>query len=412
MRAQRTKDPRLMSRLATVLVLALLAACASAEARAGDPHATAPPASRWTDVSATHLPPDTRLGPSMEARAADFDGDGDLDLLIAKEKRLNVLLLNDGHGRFTDASDRLPRTRHDSEDVAIADFDGDGDLDAVIASEDDEVPEYYLNDGGARFSDGGARLPLRGVCNAVVASDVDGDRDLDLVFGCDGAEHVMLNDGQGTFTDGTFGPLSAARDVTQDVALGDVDRDGDPDLLVGNEDGNRLYLNTRGIFTDATDRIPPPATPEETRNADLGDADGDGDPDVFFSNVTLSGKDPQSRLLLNDGTGRFTDATAARLPRMTWATMDGDFADVDRDGDLDLVTTSIPSGGRPRVYLNDGRGFFTDASDAWFPHGLRAEGIEVEVADFDGDGRPDVYLANYRDPDHLLLTRAPAASAR
>jgi len=360
-------------------------------------------------VSDTHLPQGAWPGASMEARAADLDGDGDLDLLLAKEKRLNVLLLNDGHGHFTDASDRLPRTRHDSEDVAVGDFDGDGDLDAVLATEDDAVPEYYLNDGGARFSDAGARLPLTAVCNAVVAGDLDGDRDLDLVFGCDGAEHVMVNDGHGTFSDGTFGPLAAARDVTQDVALGDVDRDGDPDLLVGNEDGNRLYLNTRGVFTDATDRIPPPPTPEETRNADLGDADGDGDLDVFFSNVTFSGKDPQGRLLLNDGQGRFTDVTAARLPRMTWSTMDGDFVDVDHDGDLDLVTTSVPAGGRPRVYLNDSRGMFTDASDVWFPNGLRAEGIEVEVADFDGDGRLDVYLANYRGADRLLLARAPPA---
>ncbi|HET6763564.1 MAG TPA: VCBS repeat-containing protein, partial [Longimicrobiaceae bacterium] len=381
----------------------LLAACAIAQGNDLDGRSAAPPASRWIDVSATHLPQGAWLGASMEARAADLDGDGDLDLLIAKEKRLNVLLLNDGHGRFTDASDRLPRTRHDSEDIAVGDFDGDGDLDAVLASEDDAVPEYYVNDGGARFSDADARLPLRAVCNAVAAGDVDGDGDLDLVFGCDGAEHVMMNDGHGTFSDETFGPLAAARDVTQDVALGDVDRDGDLDLLVGNEDGNRLYLNTRGVFVDATGRIPPPPAPEETRNADLADVDGDGDLDAFFSNVTFSGKDPQGRLLLNDGQGRFTDATAARLPRMTWSTMDGDFADVDRDGDLDLVTTSIPDGGRPRVYRNDGRGNFTEASDAWFPHELRAEGIEVEVADFDGDGRLDVYLANYRGPDRLLL---------
>jgi hypothetical protein len=342
----------------------------------------------------------------MEARAADFDGDGDLDLLVAKEKRPNVLLINDGHGRFTDASDRLPRASHDSEDIAVADFDDDGDLDAVIASEDDATPEYYVNDGSARFSDGAARLPLHAVCNAVAAGDVDRDGDVDLVFGCEGPEPLLLNDGRGTFSPAPPSDIDHSDDVTQDVALGDVDGDGDLDLLAGNEDGNRLYLNDgRGAFADASDRIASPAHPEETRNADLADVDGDGDLDAFFANVDLSRGEIRSRLLINDGAGRFTDQTAARLPPIGWPVMDGDFADVDGDGDVDLVTTSIPHGGQPRAYLNDGRGRFADASADWWPHALRAEGIELEIADFDGDGRLDVYMANYRDPDYLLLAR-------
>jgi hypothetical protein len=384
---------------------AALNACRAAGQRRLGP-STIPAEPVFEDVSDTHLPDAARRGPSMEARAADFDGDGDLDLLIAKEKLPNVLLLNDGAGRFADASDRLPRAWHDSEDIAVADFDGDGDLDAVVVSEDDGVPEYYLNDGTARFTDAGDRLPVRAVTNAVAMGDVDGDGDVDLVLGSAGPDHLLLNDGRGRFGEPAEGRLPAFGDVTQDVALGDVDGDRDLDLLVGNEDGNRLLLNDgHGRFTDASARLPAPPSPEETRNADFGDVDGDGDLDVLFSNVRHLYATPQCRLLVNDGTGRFADQTEARLPATPWSTMDGDFVDVDRDGDLDLVTTGFPRGSRPHLFLNDGHGRFAEASAAYFPHALTAEGIELEAADFDGDGRVDLYMADYRDLDHLLLAR-------
>jgi hypothetical protein len=411
--SSRHRPARALSFVAfAILLTAAMGFAAMSSCRSSAPASSAAAVSRtsggpvFEDVSDTNLPDATRRGPSMEARAADFDGDGDLDLLIAKEKLPNVLLLNDGAGRFTDASGRLPRAWHDSEDIAVADFDRDGDLDAVVVSEDDEVPEYYLNDGTAHFTDAGDRLPVRAVTNAVAAGDVDGDGDVDLVFGSAGPEHLLLNDGHGRFVDASDGRLPLTGDVTQDVALGDVDEDGDLDLLVGNEDGNKLLLNDgRGVFTDATDRLPPPPSPEETRNADFGDVDGDGDLDVFFSNVRHLYAGSQSRLLVNDGRGRFTDETAARLPATPWSTMDGEFVDVDRDGDLDLVTTGFPRGSHPHLFLNDGHGRFSEASRDYFPSTLTAEGIEVEAADFNGDGRVDVYLADYRDPDYLLLAR-------
>lgn len=99
----------------------------------------------YRDVTATHLPAGL-AGPCMNAAAGDADGDGDLDLALAMEFQPNILLLNDGAGVFANGSDRLPRSRHDSEDVAFADFDADGDLDLVLVSEDDRKDELYLND--------------------------------------------------------------------------------------------------------------------------------------------------------------------------------------------------------------------------------------------------------------------------
>ena len=89
-----------------------------------DTTTVAPPQALYGDVSATHLPGGLLSGLSMDAGVADLDADGDLDIVIANEFRPNILLLNDGTGRFSDGSSRLPGASRDSEDVGIADFDG------------------------------------------------------------------------------------------------------------------------------------------------------------------------------------------------------------------------------------------------------------------------------------------------
>jgi hypothetical protein len=349
----------------------------------------------------------------MEARAVDVDADGDLDLIVACEAQPNVLLLNDGQGRFSDASGRIPQVALDSEDIAVGDFDRDGDPDVVIVTEDPvggvRYNEYYLNDGKGNFSDVHTRLPPTIESNAVAAADIDNDGDLDLVVGDRGRERALMNDGRGFFSDESATRLPAAPDdATQDVTLGDVDRDGDLDLVVANEQGtNQLLLNDgRGFFTPApAGSLPLRQTREATRNADLGDVDGDGDLDLLFANVSFGGGDPQGRLLLNNGRGVFSDVTSARLAGMVVGAIDADLVDVDGDADIDIVTAHFPAGPY-RVYLNDGRGSFGDATARFFPPALTGQGLEIEAADFDGDRRLDLYLANFvGSPDVLLLAK-------
>ncbi|HHY50163.1 MAG TPA: hypothetical protein GYA10_10495, partial [Alphaproteobacteria bacterium] len=279
---------------------------------------------------------------SMGAAAADLDGDGRLDLAIASEYAPNRVLFGSAEGRLRDLSDaRLARRVGDHEDVAIADFDGDGDLDLVFVGEDDGVYGYHLNDGCGVFTDVTWRLPRRGVSNAVADGDFDGDGDVDLMLGNNGQDFLFFNDGEGHFVDATLGRLPPSADITQDVAAGDVDGDGDLDLLLGNEDGNALLSND-GSGRFARSELGRRA-PEETRDADLADVDGDGDPDLYFANTALftAGADPQDRLLLNEGTGGFTDVTATHLVADRDPTMTAAFLDYDGDGDLDLVTGSL-----------------------------------------------------------------------
>jgi hypothetical protein len=350
---------------------------------------------------------------SMGASAADLDGDGDLDIAIAIENGPNRLLINDGTGRLTDESvGRLLQTIGDHEDVAIADYDGDDDLDLVFVGEDDQVYGYHLNDGSGHFNDVTDRLPRRGTSNAVVAADVDLDGDPDLVVGNNGQDFLFLNRGDGTFEDETAGRLPVSDDITQDVAAGDIDADGDIDLVLGNEDGNKVLTNDgAGNFADETaDRYPAAAAGEETRDADLEDVDGDGDLDLFLANVLLfaPGVDPQDRLLINDGTGRFFDETTMRLPAEQRSTMSAGFLDFDADGDLDIVTGPLGDlGGEtaPAAYqalVNEGDGRYSESASV-LPPGVTGNGFDVEPADLDGDGQPDLFLASRGQTDRVLI---------
>jgi hypothetical protein len=400
--------------LAALLALATLGACQPDPDALPEGSALGEAAPLYREVTATHLPAAAREGFTMDVKAADLDADGDLDLVLAREFAPNVLLLGDGTGRFADASDRLPQTARDSEDVAFADVDGDGDLDVLVVSEDDRLNELYLNDGAARFTDASAHWPVDGISNALVARDLTGDGVRDLLVGNNGQNALLVGDGQGGFVDETLRRLPAYDDVTQDLELGDVDGDGDLDLVVANEGPNRLLLNNgSGAFRNAPDgALPTRDAPEETREADLGDADGDGHLDLALANTRLfvDGADAQSRLLLGDGTGRFADATE-RLPADTSRTMDLDWIDVDGDGDLDLVAAALDDlrGQRAqapfRVWRNDGTARFTDATDAVFPPGVTGNGLDIEAFDADGDGRLDLYLGSRGGGDRLLLRR-------
>ncbi|HYR06711.1 MAG TPA: VCBS repeat-containing protein [Longimicrobium sp.] len=392
--------------VACAAALSLAAACADGTALPSAATAGAAASGGGQDLFVEVAVPHTP-GSSMDSQAFDADGDGDLDLLIAKEIQPNVLLLNDGTGRMTVApAGHVPGGAWDSEDVAVADYDGDGDLDAAIAGEDDRMSELYLNDGSGVFTLANDLLPARGVAQSVVAADVDRDGDADLLFGNHGQNFLFINH-RGRFSDGTRQRLPAVADLTQDVEVGDVDGDGDPDLVFGNVDDNRLLLNDgRGFFADAPERLPLRAAIEETREADLADVDGDGDLDLYFANLPfVAGADPQDRLLINDGRGFFTDETDARIGKESRYTVDAEFTDVDRDGDLDLITANLNDSKPYRVSLNDGAGVFKGATSSVFPSGLDGQGVDAEVADFNGDGRLDIYFSSYVGTDRMVLAR-------
>ncbi|MCA8942757.1 MAG: VCBS repeat-containing protein, partial [Planctomycetes bacterium] len=365
----------------------------------------------------------------------DVDGDGDLDLVCARPGQ-SALYLNDGAGNFTDVTaSRMPIANLESHSVVLGDVDGDSDLDMVLGNRGQQN-RLYVNDGTGTFSDvTTSRMPIDSDPTAAVAlGDVDGDGDLDLVCGNDAVlgltsygwgsvgqpNRLYLNDGTGSFA-ATSSRLPVDSDPTWAVALGDVDGDGDLDLVCANGlswlefcggggfgggiDGgpygcsmlyygtqNRLYRNDgSGTFHDATaDRLP--AATEATGAVALGDVDGDGDLDLVVGNSGLPWADPQNRLLLNDGSGTFADATAAMLPVDADDTGSVAFADFDGDGDLDIVLGNDPASAMPaRLYSNDGAGVYSDVSAVRMPPG---GGNSVALGDVDLDGDCDLVFGS------------------
>jgi|GEM_PF-852056 len=348
------------------------------------------------------IPPD--LDQTYSIAFGDVDGDGDLDAFLgnahATSGESNRLYLNEGNGRFIDASSRIPSHVDSTNCVALGDVDGDGDLDAFLANggyTHGDPNRLYLNDGSGVFTDASSQIPdFNEDTYCVALGDVDGDGDLDAVIGNLGIyreyqgwipepNRLFLNDGTGVFSDATS-QVPYDRSLTTSVALGDVDGDGDLDAFIGNDsDPNELALNDgTGVFTSATPQIPHDS--DNTNSVMLVDVDGDGDLDAFIGNGSPR---KRNRLYLNDGGGVFTDATA-QIPAHREVTFAIALDDVDGDGDIDAL---IGNGGEDelnRLYLNDGIGNFSDATSQ-IPAASFAT-TAVALGDLDGDGDCDALI--------------------
>lgn len=309
--------------------------------------------------------------------------------------------------------------------VEIADLDGDGDPDLLFANGGDyESPgtpvasRVFENDGSGGFTDATQRVlnGLKTLTRVIKVADLDGDRRPDIVLGTTfHTQSRLFLGGHGGWTDVTATGFPKQRLSVGDLEPGDVDGDGDLDLVLADwgkgsplTNGGglvRLWLNDgSGRFEDVTADRMPTALVRFSWDLELLDVDNDWDLDVVTSCKLCA----TGRLYLNDGAGTFEDVTDQGMPA---SANNYDFAplDLDRDGYLDLVTVndgaSTAQGFAELVFRNDGQGGFVDATDDWWPLESNV-GWDDNVAvglDVESDGDPDFVIGSLDGPDRLLL---------
>jgi hypothetical protein len=260
--------------------------------------------------------------------------------------------------------------------------------------------------------------------------DNDGFQDLFFVNGAPGSANALYhNNRDGTFTDvtrqaGLGGTSDAgARSYRAGVAVGDVDNDGDLDVYVTAFGPNVLYRNNGdGTFTDVTAaaRVAGPPT-EWSTSAGFFDFDRDGDLDLYVANYLdyRRGVDPYcgtrkagyrmycsptvfdgqaDRLYRNDGRGTFTDVSqAAGIANPAGKGLGIALCDIDGDADLDIYVANDQV--RNFLYRNNGDGTFVDAAYGagvgFGPDGRPQGGMGTDCADVSGNGLADLFVANF-----------------
>ena len=225
----------------------------------------------------------------------DADHDGDLDLLIIRPAS-NLLYRNNADGTFTEMSAAmglgLPVSK--CTDAAFADFDEDGDLDLVMSG-NEGFSYLFSNDRHGKFTNLTSSIGLgeSGTSHAVAVADYnnDGFNDLLFVAGAQGKSGLYTNNGDGTFKQDPAPWLKVIVDlVPNDVAFFDFDNDGFQDILIagspvsGGAKSVRLYHNdSKGGFMDASALLP--ASLAESVQIETTDFDKDGDLDIFVADT-------------------------------------------------------------------------------------------------------------------------------
>jgi hypothetical protein len=350
----------------------------------------------------------------------DYDNDGWRDLLVV---RFGTPLLyhNENGNSFKDVTAAAGMDKFGNTIAAIAiDYDRDGRLDVLMGNYFKQEDLFALKDP------------------KVLPNNLD-----DAVNG--GGLTLWHNEGGGKFSDATTkAGMANHTGWTLDLGAGDFDNDGDPDVYVASDYGrDRVYMNDGdGKFSDISDT----AIGKDTKkgmNAEVADYDNDGWLDVYVTNITDEYMKECNMLWHNDGAwangkGTFTDLSKETGTCDTLWGWGAKFADFDNDGWLDLFATNgLRSGSKqdyiplvfemltkPGVDFSDVSSWPAIGDRSWsgyqkkkLLHNLEGQlfkeiaavagvdndldGRGVAIADFDNDGRLDMYQTNADQPSLL-----------
>lgn len=385
--------------------------------------------------------------------AGDYDGDGNVDLLVTRLNEFPILYRNRGDGTFEDRSkdsgllDGPKLTR--SNGAAWADLENKGCPDLIITAVHDRRNYLYSNDCRGRLTEVGIE---RGFSHpreeesvygfGIGVGDYDRDGFLDILAGewrydaiyPEAPSNARLFRNLGTAKPGFFEDRSeqAGLEISQtggwlaghfafSPVFADLDRDGYQDIYIGADfnRGQLLWNNGDGTFTDATKEARVDSD-ENGMGVAIADFDADGLPDIFVSSIYQEGSacgktvldrefcalwgQSGNRLYRNEGSRRFedwTDRAGVRDGAWGWGSMPLDF---DNRGTVDIAQTAgqfWPYQGMgadrfhddpTRLWRNDGKGHFEDvAASAGIAPTRKGKGLAT--LDLDKDGSTDIVVA-------------------
>ena len=305
---------------------------------------------------------------------------------------------------FEDKTGNMPvaATGNGTMDVASADLDGDGDPDLVLASEA-RANLVFFNDGAGNFSQDPQRMLPEFNPNdqfpgedsedvAIADFDLDGDPDLFFVSEDTPNHELLINDGAGRFA---FADFTFPSSTANGLAVFDINGDEYPDILIGNRGRNQIFINSGNLtFTEETDSRWP-ANTDHTQDLKLADIDGNGSLDVVEG-----AEQGGSNIYLNHG-GVFTEDNS-RLPNFgqLMETRKVTLGDLNGDGHPDIYLANVGwtagISGRDRLLFNDGNGYFSDVTEERLPPN-DGTSLEALFLDFSGDGHLDIILTQFAD---------------
>jgi gliding motility-associated-like protein len=381
-------------------------------------------------IATTDFTPQFTLGTGNSPGSVaigDLDGDGKPDLVVVNRSSNTVSIFRNisTGGPVTAASFAAPvtfATGNNPLDVAISDLDGDGKPDLVVANANSNNLSVLRNtttSGAIDASSFAAQVTFAtgSFPNSIAIGDLDGDGKPDLVTtnNSDNTLSILRN----TATSGAITASSFAAQVTfatgtnpESVAIGDLDDDGKPDLVVANLNSNTVSVlrntATSGTINSSSFAAQVAfATGTNPARVAIGDLDGDGKSDLVVANANSN----TVSVLRNMATSGFIDASSF-ASQVTFAVGTGPrsvaIGDLDGDGKPDLMVANN-IGNTVSVLRNTATsGTITTSSfaaQAIFTTGSVPQG--VAIGDLDGDGKPDMVTANINASTVSVLRNNP-----
>ncbi len=334
--------------------------------------------------------------------ASDIDNDGDMDVLTASKTDKKIAWFENMGGGLIDTTQHIISTNANGANVVYtADLDGDLDLDVLSASSNDGKVSWYQNMGGGLIDTVQINIAVvSGGVKDLIAVDVDGDNDIDILSVLNGNKVVWFeNNGNASF--GPMQIISTYILSVESIYSADFDQDGDLDILSTSKSDNTIawHENAGGAVFGTKHQVNY-LNAITNRAVYAADMDNDGDMDILSAsqylttNLILSNPiyAADGKIAWYENLGNKQFSAQKIITTIAGGANDVHAADINGDGDLDIISSSDANAGTDKIawYENLGNGTFGAQQVIASP----INPIKVYSEDLDNDGDMDILYAS------------------